>query len=246
MMPMIMQQYKNEMVEARVIFSKVVNRLISQCQQRELASFLLHHCVFSHLMSQPLNSWVCDASTRCQQLGFIDLSCDLKEYADIGFRRDKLLRADLDQLVLWFNKHYFWELNAESFLRENSCEGLMQYFSCHEQALSGDTPYTELAIQFELERLEMIHGYSLLQLCTAYFGKSILRHLSAFRHKMRLNHKRTTLLAQMMERFLAAHPDKLSSLHIAAIDTLQSYAQYLLDCHQLAVSTGSSLACSPV
>ncbi len=241
-MPMIMQQYQNRMVEPRVIFSKVVNRLISRAQPHELGLFLLHHCVLNSMMTEPLSRWVNEAATRCQQQGYGNLAEDLKNYADIGFQRHTLFQRDVTSLVKWFNKQFFWDLEASAFLQSTVCEGVMQYLECHERALAGSAPFTELAIQFEMERLEMIHGYSLIQLCVMRFGKSILKQLSAFRHQMRLNRQRTTLLEQMLQSFLLEHPEKLPEICDAGIDTLQSYAQYLLDCHQLALASSSSLS----
>ena len=241
-MPMIMQQYQSQMVEPRVIFSKVVNRLISGAQQHELGLFLLHHCVLNGMMSAPLSRWVDEAAARCLTYGFVNLSDDLKNYADIGFKRHTLFQHDLVNLVNCFNKHFCWNLNSGTFLQSTVCEGVMQYLECHERALSGDEAYTELAIQFEMERLEMIHGYSLVQLCMLRFGRSILKQLSAFRHQIRLNRQRTVLLDQMMQRFLLEHPEKLPQMHDAAVDTLQSYAQYLLDCHQLALGASATLS----
>ena len=235
----VMREYENYMVEPRVVFANVVSQLISNANPQHLEFFLMHHCVLGASLSAPLTEWVQQAADQCENTGYDDAAKALRQYAMTGFKRHELLQKDLFCLIDWLNRDSALVLDTKNFLNVTISEGVEKYHALHEQALSGQHAYVELAIQYEMERLIMIHGFTLIQLCMTRFGKSILRRLSAFRYQIKQNRERMFLLEQMLQRFLQQHPDCMSQMLQMGQETLATYSLYLLDCNRLAHESGS-------
>ena len=229
-----MQQYQNLLVEPRVEFANLVNRLMSRSQLNTLEFFLLHHCVLGRLMTEQIGDWLNAAVNKSDALGYGELSRSLAEYRDIGFKRHELLGKDLPLLLQWINRRHQIELVSSYFHKKSVSEGVKKFLKLHEQVLKGKQPYRELAIQYEMERITMVHGYTLIQWCKLRFGKSVLRNLSAFRYQIKNNQQRTIILEQIQKQFIKKHPEVVDDMIEASVATLECYARYLVDCFDLA------------
>ena len=228
------QQYQNLLVEPRVEFANLVNRLVSKLKVNTLEFFLLHHCVLGRVMTEQLGGWLNEAVNKCDAFGYGELSRSLAEYREIGFKRHTLLGKDLPLLLQWINQRHHINITSPYFHKKITSEGVKKYLKLHEQVLKSKTPYRELAIQCEMERIIMVHGYTLIQLCKLRLGKVVLRNLSAFRYQMKFNQQRTIILEQIQKQFIKKHPELLDDMVEASVATLECYARYLVDCFSLA------------
>jgi hypothetical protein len=145
-----------------------------------------------------------------------------------------MMVADTRALVASWNARRRPLLNAEELLNRMPSSGGRGYRQLHEDTISSDTPYAQIAIEYEIEMLPVQFGPQFLDQCQGALGAPILASLSFLREHITLDVAHTRFNELQLERLLQKDRAFLEPLVRAGAAALQAYGTFLGDCFQLA------------
>jgi hypothetical protein len=181
-----------------------------------------------------VESWIRRSASRCAALGFSELAEALTRHAQAEAGHHLMLIADLRSLVNHWNARNTPSVDAEELLRIPPSFGASQYCLVHEENIAGNTPYAQIAIEYEIEQLPLRYGGLFLARCLEIFGPEILSSLSFVTEHIDLDIGHTHFNAQQLSKLIDLFPESLPSLVAAGNAALDAYAQFLADCAELA------------
>ena len=79
-----------------------------------------------------------------------------------------------------WNRNHTPQLDAARLLTLEPADGVIRYKQVHENTISGNAPYGQLAIEYEIERLSIVYGPQLLGICASTLESDVLDGLSFF------------------------------------------------------------------
>jgi hypothetical protein len=245
-----LERYNELLAPARQRFeaSAGLNALRSMTDPRLLQSFLLYFCAIGSQMTEPVEGWLRRAADQCAAIGFEKLAEGLRKHAKAESGHHLMMIADLRALATHWNAHYTPAVVDEDLLRQTPGTGAMRYRLVHEDNIVGDTPYAQIAIEYEIEQLPLIYGEPLIARCLEVFGAEIMPKLSFVTAHVELDIGHTKFNARELAKLIDQAPESLLALVIAGSAALDAYSQFLTDCVELAErhcnSGGSSVRVS--
>ena len=98
-------------------------------------------------------------------------------------------------------------------LTEAASPGVIQYCNVHERNIVGDTPYAQIAIEFEVEMLPLLYGELFIARCVEILGADILPCLRFFATEhIVLDVGHTQFNARAIAKLLTLEPSSLPAL----------------------------------
>jgi predicted GNAT family N-acyltransferase len=147
-----------------------------------------------------------------------------------------MMIADLRSLAGHWNLRHAPPVDAEELLRLRPSYGASRYCRVHEVNIAGDTPYAQIAIEYEIEQLPLRYGALFISRCVELFGPDILPSLSFVTEHIELDIGHTQFNARELAKLIHRIPESLPALVAAGSAALDAYAQFLTDCVELAES----------
>jgi hypothetical protein len=201
---------------------------------RLLESFLLYFFAVGAQMTEPVESWILRAAFRCAELGLSDFAQALNRHAKAETGHHLMMIADLRSLADHWNSRLTPAVNADEFLRAVPSYGASRYCLVHEENIAANTPYAQIAIEYEIEQLPLRYGGSFAARCLEIFGSEILSSLRFVTEHIDLDIGHTHFNAQQLSKLIDLLPECFPSLVAAGEAALDAYAQFLTDCLELA------------
>ena len=155
-----------------------------------------------------------------------------------------MMIADLTALAARWNARREPSVDPDKLLNQAPSPGVIQYHEVHDQNIAGDTPYAQIAIEYEVEMLPLRYGELFVARCVEVLGAEILPCLSFVTEHIRLDRAHTNFNARAMARLLELVPSCLPALVSAGTAVLDAYAQFLSDCAQLATRDACEAQCA--
>jgi hypothetical protein len=230
-------QYEAGLEKARAEFNRnaaIIALFDGPIESERLEAFLIHFCSIGVAMTEPVASWITRAGQRCSEIGLNELGRALRAHASQEDGHHKLMEKDTHALVARWNRNHTLRLDATYLIAQEDTDGVREYKQVHEDTISGDAPYGQLAIEYEIERLSVIYGPQLLNLCARTLGSDVLDGLSFLRDHVELDVAHTKFNQSQLGRLMAEHPTFLPSLVAAGSGALDAYGRFLGDCLALA------------
>jgi hypothetical protein len=233
---MALHEYERLLAPARERFavSSGVRAIQSNQDDAFLESFLLHYCTLGVQMTAPVEHWIRGAAERCATLGLPELARSLNGHARAEAGHHLMMIADAKSLAARWNGRRRPSVEAGRLLNQAPTPGVLQYCGVHEQSLAGDTPYAQIAIEYEVEMLPLRYGDLFIGHCVEVLGPDILSSLSFVTEHIVLDIGHTEFNARSITKLLDLMPACLPALVSAGTAVLDAYAQFLADCAQLA------------
>jgi len=233
-----LEHYNQLMAQARERFeaSRGLNAIRSSNSPRFLEAFLLYFSAIGAQMTEPVESWIRRAAERCSVLGLQELAEALARHARAEAGHHLMMIADLRSLATHWNSRYRPLVDADELLRLTPSYGASQYCLVHEENIAGNTPFAQIAIEYEIEQLPLRYGLLFVGRCLEMFGPEILPSLSFVTEHIDLDIGHTHFNAQQLSKLIDLRPESLPTLIAAGSAALDAYAQFLTDCVQLAES----------
>jgi hypothetical protein len=230
------REYERLLAPARDCFavSPGVRAIQSSRDEVFLESFLLHFCALGSRMTAPVEGWIRGAAERCAALGLSDLAHALRGHARAEAGHHLMMIADARSLAARWNARRQPPLDIEKLLNQAPTEGVRQYCGVHEENIASDTPYAQIAIEYEVEMLPLRYGELFVSRCVQVLGTEILPCLSFITEHIVLDAGHTAFNARALDKLLDLFPGCLPALVTAGAAVLDAYAQFLADCAQLA------------
>jgi Acetyltransferase (GNAT) domain len=211
-----------------------ITAIRSNNDPRFLEAFLLYFCAIGAQMTEPVESWIRRAASRCAAIGLADLAEALRRHAKAEAGHHLMMIADLRSLVRHWNSRYAPQVDADELLGTIPSYGASRYCLVHEENIAGDTPYAQIAIEYEIEQLPLRYGGLFVARCLEIFGPEILSSISFVTEHIDLDIGHTHFNEQQLSKLIDLHPEALPSLVAAGGAALDAYAQFLTDCVELA------------
>jgi len=231
-----LQAYENLLEPARKRFAEsiAVKTLRENANGALCEMFLMYFCALGVHMTEPVEGWIRGAAARSEDLGLARLGRALRSHAAAEANHHLLMIADLRSLAARWNKRNSPPLDPDALLSRTLSPGVMTYRRLHEDNIAGETPFAQVAIEYEIEMLPLRFGDLVLARCIELLGMDILSSLSFITQHIALDGAHTDLNAQMLTDLLEQAPWSLPALATAGSLALDAYADFLGDCVRLA------------
>jgi hypothetical protein len=161
-------------VRERFDANAALSSLRSNNDPQLLELFLLYFCAIGAQMTQPVESWIHRAATRCAELGFEKLAKALNQHAQAESGHHLMMIADLHSLANHWNARHSQSIDADELLNQAPSNGAQRYCEVHERNIAGDTPFAQIAIEYEIEQVPLRYGSFFLARCFEALGPDIL------------------------------------------------------------------------
>lgn len=199
-----------------------------------LELFLIEYCALGVAMTEPVEGWIRRAGERCQELGFAEVGTFLVSHANQEKDHHLSFVDDTRWLVNQWNTKHDRQLNAEELLSQRLTDGVLKYRGLHEATISGDAPYCQLAIEFEIERLSITYGAAAITKIARVLGPEAIKGLRFLENRVKEGTWHTSMIEFQLNQLLHDIPMALSVLTETARMALKTYGEYLSDCLALA------------
>jgi hypothetical protein len=231
-----LDKYEQLLAPARERFaaSSGIRAIQASSDEVFLESFLLHFCALGTRMTEPVERWICRAAERCASMGLTELARALRGHARAEAGHHRMMIADVKSLAARWNSRRKPSVDAEELLNQTPSPGVLQYCRVHEENIDGDSPYAQIAIEYEIEMIPLRYGDLLVARCVEILGAEILSCLSFVRQHIELDAGHTKFNARSIAKLVEPSPSRMAALVSAGTAALDAYAQFIDDCVQLA------------
>jgi Acetyltransferase (GNAT) domain len=196
--------------------------------------FLMYFCALGVHMTKPVEGWIRRAAARCTSMGLSQLGDRLSRHAAAEADHHLLMIADLQSLAARWNARRAPSVDADALLGQFPSPGVVKYYQLHEENIAGESPFAQVAIEYEIEMLPLRYGNVVVERCIELLGTDILSCLSFITKHIALDGAHTDLNAGMLADVIQCSPWSLSLLAAAGSSALDAYAGFIDDCVQLA------------
>lgn len=194
-------------------------------------------------LTEPVEDWLNRSGQRCEAVGFTELGRAIRAHAKAEAGHHHMMIKDTHALVERWNTQSMPPFNAAQLLAQPPTPGGVLYRKLHEETIASDTPFAQIAIEYEIERLPVQYGPQLIRQCKTVLGPDILACLSFIDEHITLDVGHTKFNTQQLEKFLHTHPESVAALTIAGSRVLAAYATFMHDCLDLAQASAEAILC---
>jgi len=196
-----------------------------------LARFLIFFSAFGVGMTEPVPDWIRRAGERASELGYVDLGRALSAHARHEAGHHELMIRDLRRLTAFYAEKYGPSaLCADALLAEPYPPGVLRYRALHEEVIRGKAPFSQIAIEYEIEALSVRAGPRLLSRVGRVLGNDVLASLSFVEEHVALDVGHTRFNRAELARLLSNEPEVSFTLVDAGVSALEAYGAFLDDC----------------
>jgi hypothetical protein len=195
-----------------------------------LEMFLLEMCSRGVYMTAPVADWIRRAGGQCQRVGFSRLGRALVRHAASEEGHDQLFRHDAHALAERRAALGFPLIDASAMCARPPTDSMRAYARLHEEIIAGESPFAQLAIEYEIESLSLSYGRKVVDRCIASLGPDIMDCLTFITEHVKVDAGHTRFNRAQLERFLGASPDALPAMTEAGTAALDCYGGFLDDC----------------
>jgi hypothetical protein len=231
-----LDEYERLITPARERFavSPAIQAMESTSDDVFLELFLLNFCALGSQMTEPVEGWIRRAAERCAAIGLSEVAVALTGHAQAEAGHHLMMRADVRSLAARWNVRREPAVDADKLLNQTLSPGVLHYRKVHEENIAGDTPYAQIAIEYEVEMLPLRYGEPLLNRCVKMLGAEILPCLSFVTEHIVLDVGHTNFNARLLAKVMGLSASSMPALVSAGTAALDAYAEFLGDCVLLA------------
>ncbi|HEX8107290.1 MAG TPA: hypothetical protein VF516_06145 [Kofleriaceae bacterium] len=229
-----LEQYEIMIAAERQRFADRMTPFHNETRPTVADLFLIHFCSRGVGMTEPVEDWIRRAGENTCKIGYEELGSGLIRHAEHEAGHHELMIADTRSLVTRWNASHDTKLDPEAFLSQPLSRNVVRYRELHEEYIRGESPYCQIAIEYEIERISVTYGALFFARIIQLVGSDVLGCLSFIHEHVALDVGHTNYNMRLMERFLEKVPAALEPLVAAGARALDIYASHLEDCMQFA------------
>lgn len=199
-----------------------------------LELFFIHYNALGVQMTEPVEGWIRRAGERCEAIGLANVGRALKMHARHEANHHLMMIADTKKLVARRNARTGEQLSAEHLIATPATNGIRLYVALHEAVIAGETPFAQVAIELEIERLSVTYGGKVLARCAAVLGKTALDGMSFLEEHVAIDAGHTNFNENELDKLLRESPGRAPVLIAAGGAALAAYASFMSDCLDMA------------
>jgi Iron-containing redox enzyme len=203
--------------------------------------FLIEYCAWGVQITEPVEGWIRRAGERCVAIGLDAVGKGLIAHARHEAGHHLLFIHDTRALVQRWNASRPGALDAEALMARPPTPAMIAYINLHERNIESDTPFAQIAIEYEVEALSVSALPALLQQFARVLGADVLEGLSFLTSHAELDVGHTSQNRRLLNALLEARPDALDTLVEAGSGALSAYVDFLGECVSAASGAARSL-----
>lgn len=233
----MLDRLTRELAEARFALSErdaVQTLLEPEVDPTLLLGFMVEFAALSIQLQEPVEQFLVAASWRCDQLGERELADTLLRLALDAIERYADFADDARALILRWNDQHRPELDLTGLLTQPNTRAMRRIFALHNQLVTSDEPWAELALIYEIESMTAAVGPLLVLHAERRLGPDIrsgMRGVIGTAVAGERGRARASLA-----RLLAEQPDRLATIARTSERLLDRYGEFLDDCMVAAVN----------
>lgn len=230
-------QYKNysqNIHPARVEFMKSpgINYFMTETDPKKLLAFLIIWTASSIKMTEQVEHWIRRAGENCQNKNFNEVGERLKYHSKQEADHDKMLVQDIHFLITKWNEIYADNLTLTEVLAICNIPETQDYIDLHENVINSSHPYSQTAIEFEIERISVAYGPRMIENILHTLGEEFEEGVSFLAEHVLLDQGHTKFNIDLLEKCFTANAD-LNALTQTGKEALKIYAGFLSKCMNL-------------
>lgn len=194
-----------------------------------LELFLFLYCARGVRTTERVVHWIRGAGERCIEIGFDALGRTIIDHAKNEDGHHLMMIADAKALAPRVNARRARPLDPDALVALPPTPGAARYRKLHDDVIAGETPFGQVAIEYEISQLSVTVMPDLMSNCTGKLGEGIIDALSFLHEHITLDAGHTNLNARALGRVLELRPDALGALVDAGANALSAYAEFLRD-----------------
>ncbi len=242
-MKSIQELYEPRIARARELISSapIATKLLAQdIDARVLERFLIEYCSLGVQITEPVEGWIARSGQRCVEMGLSKIGSALASHAEHEANHHLMFIEDTKQLVARWNARNEPALDAEALIARKPTRAMQHYIQLHEDTIVSATPFAQVAIELEIERLSVVLLPALLAQFRRVLGAEVVESLSFLGEHALIDVGHTHLNTRMMNNVLAQRPDSAGDLARIGAEALFIYMAIFEECFGLAVAACQS------
>ena len=226
-----MAQFRKRFVDHSVLATGVLDPDI---HPDVLELFLIYFSGLGISMIEPVEGWLKRAGERCIEVGLVELGSAIRKHAKEESGHHLWMIEDLKILVNHWNTRHKLKLDANEIMSGPIPEGAFRYRKLHEEIISGNIPFCELAIEYEIELMSALFGPLWIRQCAGKLGSEIIDGLSFVRNHADVDIGHTKVNQHKLKKLLTKHPEFAEPLSITGKSALSAYDLFFANCLSIA------------
>lgn len=225
--------YESSIKSARMRFeqnSGMLEVLAPNVAPTVLELYLLYFNALGVPMTDSVEDWIRRAGQRCQKIGFTELGDLLCKHAQQEAGHHLMMIEDTRTLVSGWNARRTPKLDAEWFLTQPMAESTHLYRQLHEDVIASDTPFGQVAIEYEIEGLSVRYGSQLIDQCKKVLGSTVTEGLTFMEEHVLVDVGHTQLNTKLLKSLLEKNPEQVTTMVRIGEAALDAYASFLNHC----------------
>lgn len=207
----------------------------SDTDARTMAAFLLHFSALSVPITEPVEGWIRRAGDRCTVIGLPELGKALQTHSKAEAGHQQYHIDDFASMVSLWNETWPPAIRPDQITDIGMTQGGRQYCQIHEDNITGDQPYCQLAIEYEIELLPVENGPPFVQNCVRLLGQDILRCMTFVTSHIEFDVGHTKFNAHFLGNLIAQDPARVVPLANAGAAVLDAFGEHLTECWDFAL-----------
>lgn len=224
-------RYEQELAIPRSTFINRVSSLSNEKDPRTLMMFWLNFSSFSVEMTKYVEDWIDRAGQKTKELGYEKLGVKLIKHAVHERNHHLMLINDTYKLTeLWNQQYAPPNIESDKLIERKPMRSTLAYQKLHEDCIAGDSPFAQIAIEYEIEALSAGYGPIILKNAVESLGNQIRSSLTfAFDHT-EIDVAHTEYNRGAIAEFLSEYPAATDKLIEVGSSVLEIYATFLNNC----------------
>lgn len=184
-------------------------------------------------MTKSVEYWIRSAGDRCLDLGYNSIGEKLKSHAKHEAGHEKMLENDLTILVSLWNQKFGGAMNLEELTSFDLLPSSKRYIQLHEEVIKSMTPFSQTAIEYEIERLSVTVAPRWVENILYTLGAEFKPCVTFLEEHILLDQGHTKFNTLLMEKCLT-DSKTAEALVKSGSEAIQCYSDFLTECKRQA------------
>ncbi len=222
---------RSALIDTRVNISHQFQKMTQLIDKEGFGLFLLVYCRQAAALCQWMSEWNEQIRQQVISDGQAELVETFTQLSEKLLRRHHSLDEDTVNLTHWLAEHTEQGVG----LAREKCSllpGMKQLRFIFQECIKRRHYVNWLVIMSEIERLRIVHGFTLIKLCELYFGRTILRCFSHIHYQHQHENELFALCEIALKDHIELHTASVPSMITQARAALDAYACFIEDCYK--------------
>lgn len=214
------------------MLSPGINFFMGQRDPKKLHAFLLVWTAFSIKMTEKVESWIKRAGEQCEAIDLKEVGTKLKHHAVQEKDHDLMLVEDLKILIQKWNDIYNDNITENEIFKLRMPSNTDEYVLLHENTIQGPFPYSQVAIEYEIERVSVVYGPRMIDNVIYTLGEEFEAGIGFLADHVLLDQGHTKFNMDLLERCFISQANKVALAETGSA-ALRIYSGFLNECVEL-------------